>query len=405
MKKLLKGLMSVLLLSAAAVGTCVPASAEDVTIDVSEAVESTGWGQSVTILKAQFDAERITKDSVVKVAFDAGDYDGEELPIELIFQSWNNTTSPKAKKDGGVWAKITTDDYTEKTATFTYDAIIEAYGTDDLSEVQAICVGDTDKTPVTCKSIIVTNCSKAKATIDISIDCSEAKRASTFGQSMVVRYDNFDTTTLTSKSKIVVGYEIDKKEKELTKAPVSIAIQSWENSNSPLADEEGKVWETVEPESYGDGVATFSYEALVDAYGTADFTRVSALNFCDNGEAILKVTSINITDCMSADKGTHISEEEASDDSEISDSSEGGDTTSSKADSKPDAAAAVDDNGNDREKKGSVLPVIIGVVAGVVLAVAVLFIIVSRKTTQEYDIKTGKMVDKKKHKKTHNVKW
>lgn len=397
MKNILKGMMTAVLLGAAAIASTVTAAAEDVTIDVSEAVESTKWGQSVTITKAQFDAERITKDSVVKVAFDAGDYKGEELPIELIFQSWNNTTSPKVDKKGGVWAKITTDDYTEKTATFTYDAIIEAYGTDDLSEVQAICVGDTDKAPVTCKGLIVTNCEKAKETINVSLDCSGAKRADNSNSSISVKYDAFDMTTLTQKSKIKVTYELENKEADLSKAPIVFAVQCFKDSNSPYANEDGTLWVAVEPSTFDGESAEFSYDDIVAAYGTADFSKIDMFHFRSAGADILTVKSLEITDCVSADKGTHVKEEEKSEE----ESSEGGD--SSSAESK--AAAATDDNNSgSSEKKSSVVPMIIGVVGGVILAVVVLFIIVSRKTTQEYDIKTGRMVDKKKHKK-HNVKW
>ena len=397
MKNILKGMMTAVLLGVAAIASTVTAAAEDVTIDVSEAVESTKWGQSVTITKAQFDAERITKDSVVKVAFDAGDYKGEELPIELIFQSWNNTTSPNADKKGGVWAKITTDDYTEKTATFTYDAIIEAYGTDDLSEVQAICVGDTDKAPVTCKGLIVTNCEKAKETINVSLDCSGAKRADNSNSSISVKYDTFDMTTLTQKSKIKVTYELENKEADLSKAPIVFSVQCFKDSNSPYANEDGTLWVAVEPSTFDGESAEFSYDDIVAAYGTADFSKIDMFHFRSAGADILTVKSLEITDCVSADKGTHVKEEEKSEE----ESSEGGD--SSSAESK--AAAATDDNNSgSSEKKSSVVPIIIGVVGGVILAVVVLFIIVSRKTTQEYDIKTGRMVDKKKHKK-HNVKW
>ncbi|MBO6140199.1 MAG: hypothetical protein J6O40_00265 [Ruminococcus sp.] len=398
MKKLLKGMFCAAVMAAAAVSTYVTAFAEDVNIDVSEAVESSKWGQSITVNKADFDAERITKDSVIKVAFDAGDYSGEELPIELIFQSWNNTTSPNADKKGGVWAKITTDDFTEKSATFTYDAIVAAYGTDDFSEVQAICVGDTDLAPVTCKGMIITNCTKAKETINVSIDCSEAKRADNSNSSISVKYDVFDMTTLTQKSKIKITYALENKEVDLSKAPVNLAVQCFKDSNSPFANEDGTAWIAIEPESFDEKSAVFDYNAIVDAYGTADFSKIDMFHFRSTGADVMTIKSLEITDCVSADKGTHAKEEEVSEDesSEAAESAE--DTTST-------AAAAVSDSGDsDKKEKGSnVVFIIIGIVAGVAIAIGVIFAILTKQSSQEYDIDKRRMVSKKKPK--SKAKW
>ena len=405
MKKLIMHLMCAAAMTAAALGMSITAAAEDVNIDCSSAVESTSWGQSLTVNKSQFDAERITKDSVVKVAFDAGDYTGDVLPIELIFQSWNNTTSPKADKKGGVWAKITTDDKTESSATFTYDQIVEAYGTDDFSEVQAIHVGDTDQAPVICKGLMITNCNKAKETIDVSVDCSEAKKASLFGTSFTVRYTTFDSTTLTGKSKVLVGYTADD-ESELTKAPVAIALQSWENSNSPYADDKGNVWVTVQPSTWGDGYAEFTYDAFVEAYGTADFSKLSAINFCDNGETGVIVNEVTFTECVSADKGTHI-DTEAEDDRSAADedsSTVEAEQESSTAETTAAPAAVTDSSSDSSEKKGSnAVFMVIGIVAGVAIAIAVIFLILTKQSSQEYDIDKRRMVSKKKPK--NKAKW
>ena len=394
MKKLFKGMLCAAVMAAAAVCTSVTAFAEDVTIDVSEAVESSNWGQSITVNKADFDAERITKDSVVKVAFDAGDYSGEELPIELIFQSWNNTTSPNADKKGGVWAKITTDDFTEKSATFTYDEIVKAYGTDDFSEVQAICVGDTDLAPVTCKGMIITNCTKAKETINVSIDCTEAKRADNSTSSISVMYDVFDMTTLTQKSKINITYALENKKPDLSKAPVNFAVQCFKDSNSPYANEDGTAWIAIEPTTYDEKSATFDYNAIVDAYGTADFSKIDMFHFRSTGADVMTIKSLEITDCVSADKGTHAKEEEASEDE-----------SSEAAESTDNSAAAVTDSGDSdkKEKKSNIVFIIIGIVAGVAIAIGVIFAILTKQSSQEYDIDKRRMVSKKKPK--SKAKW
>ena len=410
----MKKLFKTLILSAAVAGTALSASfaafAEDVKVDVSEAKESTGWGQSITIKKEQFDARRLSKKSLVKVAYDSADYAGEEQPVELIFQSWDNTTSPNADETGAVWARVAPDEWTAAAATFSYDKIVEAYGTDDFSQVMAICVGDTDVTPITVKAVEITECAKDMGMNDVVIDCSAAKECSHFGQSLIVKYDVFDSTIMTKESEIVVKYTTDAEdESALEKPPVSLIMQSWENSNSPYARDDGSAWLTVDPAEYKDGRAVFKYQDMVDAYGTADFSKVSALNFSDNGEASLKVEAVTVLNCVSADKGTHVATEEdassendssAADDSSAVESVAESQADSSTADST--AAATTDDNKDD--KGGSnVAFIVIGIVAGVVLAVVVLFIILTKQSSQEYDIDKRRMVSKKKPK--NKAKW
>lgn len=405
MKRVLRTIFTAAAVTAAMVCGTVNAAAEDVSLDVSSAVESTNWGQSVTINKSEFDAMRITKDSIIKVAYEAKDYDGDELPIELIFQSWSNDTSPNANEDGEVWARVQTDDFDGKSATYTYEDIVAAYGTEDFSQVQAIHVGDTNLAPAICKGIAISNCEKAKDTGEVSIDCSAAKASAHFGQSMVVRFETFDATTFTNKSKIKITYEAQDVE-NFSASPVNLAIQSWENSNSPYADSKGNVWVTVEPESFDETTAVFDYADLVDAYGTADFSRVSALNFCDKGTGTITVKSITMTECVAADKGTHIkTEEESPDDSSAEDESKADDESSSEeavtTTTAATTTAAPADNNDEKSKGSNILWIIIGVVAGVGIAIAVIFIILTRKSSEEYDISRGRMVSKKKHK----TKW
>ncbi len=411
----MKKLFKTLILSAAVAGTALSASfaafAEDVKVDVSEAKESTGWGQSITIKREQFDPRRLTKNSKIKVAFDAGDYKGEELPIELIFQSWDNTTSPNADAEGKVWARVTTADFTEVSATFTYDAIVEAYGTDDFSQVMAICVGDTDVTPITVKAMEITECSQSMGASDVALDCSEAKECAHFERSLVVNYKTFDPTRLTKDSEVIAKftYVPNDEDVELTKSPIALIIQcrDVDKSNSPYIKDDGNVWIMIEPDSVKDGRAVFKYQTIVDAYGTADFSRIYSFSFGDYGEASLKVDEAVISNCISEDKGTHavIPEDEEDESSGEDDSSAVESVAESQADSSTadsTAAATTDDNKDD--KGGSnVAFIVIGIVAGVVLAVVVLFIILTKQSSQEYDIDKRRMVSKKKPK--SKAKW
>ena len=409
MKKQLKLILCTAAAAFTALTAALTASAEDVMIDVSDAKEATGWQQSVTIKKETFDARRLSKKSTIKVAFDAGDYAGEEAPVELIFQSWDNTTSPNADEEGAVWARVAPSEFTEASAVFTYDAIVEAYGTDDFSQVMAICIGDTDLAPITVKAVQATECAMDMGVMDVTIDCSEAKDSAHFAQSIVVDYSVFDMTRLTKESEIVVKYTTNAEdEASLKSSPIQIIIFCENNSNSPYAKDNGSAWITVEPESFKEGRAVFKYQAIVDAYGTADFSRVTSMKFGDTGDIMIKVTNLSILNCVSEDKGTHVAAESA-DDSSGEDSSSA-DESSSETESKTDESSSTADSAaatadSDKEDKGgsNITMVVIGIIAGVVLAVVVVFIILTKQSSQEYDIDKRHMVSKKKPK--NKTKW
>lgn len=163
MNKLLKALTA----SAAgifAVGALAfTAFAEDYTFDISEPVKSNGsWGQSFTYYTANdeghpgnFDATWITPDSEVVVDYT---YEGEtsKAPLELIWQTWDGPkeSNPDVK---GTWNKVSPYEYDETSAKFSYEDIVNAYGTDDFSTVYAINVGDTG-VALTVTGVTITNC-------------------------------------------------------------------------------------------------------------------------------------------------------------------------------------------------------------------------------------------------------
>lgn len=168
MNKLLKALTA----SAAgifAVGALAfTAFAEDYTFDISEPVQSNGsWGQSFSYYTANdeghpgnFDATWITPDSEVVVDYT---YEGEtsKAPLELIWQTWDGPkeADPDVK---GKWNKISPYEYDETSAKFSYEDIVNAYGTDDFSTVYAINVGDTG-VMLTVTGVTITNCDIVEA--------------------------------------------------------------------------------------------------------------------------------------------------------------------------------------------------------------------------------------------------
>ncbi len=113
------------------------AEAQDYEPSVTRAVQTNGaWGQSITYSNADINPTGITPDSVFEVQYEL---DGDEaLPdqyqVELIFQNYN--------ADPQIWAQVVPYEYDETHALFDYDAMVLAYGSDDFSTVNNICIGD-----------------------------------------------------------------------------------------------------------------------------------------------------------------------------------------------------------------------------------------------------------------------
>lgn len=113
------------------------AEPQDFEPSVAKAVHTNGaWEQSITYSNTDINPAGITPDSVFEVQYEL---DGDEaLPnqhqVELIFQ--NYTADPQ------VWAQIVPYEYDETHALFDYDAMVLAYGSDDFSTVNNICIGD-----------------------------------------------------------------------------------------------------------------------------------------------------------------------------------------------------------------------------------------------------------------------
>ena len=113
------------------------AEPQDFEPSVTRAVQTNGtWAQSITYSNAEINPLGIGPDSVFEVQYEL---DGEEsLPdqyqVELIFQ--NYTADPQ------IWAQVVPYEYDNTHALFNYDSMVLAYGSDDFSNVNNICIGD-----------------------------------------------------------------------------------------------------------------------------------------------------------------------------------------------------------------------------------------------------------------------
>lgn len=103
---------------------------------------------------------------------------------------------------------------------------------------------------------------------------------------------NFDATWITPDSEVVVDYTY---EGETNKAPLELIWQTWDGPKEADPDVKGK-WNRVSPYEYDETSAKFSYEDIVSAYGTDDFSTVYAINVGDTGVK-LTVTGVTITNC------------------------------------------------------------------------------------------------------------
>ncbi len=159
-------------LAAGTISFCV--FAEDVELDI-EAVESNGsWGQSVIYHTGRnedqpdaFDPCTMTEDSVVQVTYESR-ADDDKNHIDLIWQTWgDHLTDPKPNAD---WNKVPPSHYEKGYSEFTYSDIVSVYGTDDFSEVYAICVGDCGDTSVTVTKLVITNVGEASSAEETSAE-------------------------------------------------------------------------------------------------------------------------------------------------------------------------------------------------------------------------------------------
>lgn len=160
MKKIFKTVLSavILCLTAIIMSICVSAETEDVEIPMTLAKNSSGaWGQSVTVQKTAFDCSRFTPETVINVEFELdGEWTGSGAPVELILQNFS-TADPQ------IWAKVEPFEMGENSASFRYEEMVAAYGSEDFSGVDNMCLGDCGIVMKATK-FVITNCEKVEVT-------------------------------------------------------------------------------------------------------------------------------------------------------------------------------------------------------------------------------------------------
>ena len=170
MKKILKIALSaaILCLTAVIMSVCVFAETEDIEMRTVLAKMTNGaWGQSITYDKATLDCSRLTSDSEIQVEFELdGEWNGSGAPVELVFQNYSTA-------DPAIWAKIAPYDFDDTTATFRYEDMVAIYGSDDVSTVDAVHLGDCGIAMKVTK-FVITNCEKIEITTTTTAATTEA---------------------------------------------------------------------------------------------------------------------------------------------------------------------------------------------------------------------------------------
>ena len=142
-----------------------------------------------------------------------------------------------------------------------------------------------------------------------------------------------------------------------------LIVQSWSFPDTPMANSNGGVWAKVAPYEWDDTHAKFSYDDMVAAYGTVDFSGVDALNIGATANANLTVQSCAITNC---EDNMYIKMTDA------------------------ERAEAY---------KTALIVVLASALAVIVIIIVVFLIILKRKSSYTYDVATGKYVKIEKNKK------
>ncbi len=105
--------------------------------------------------------------------------------------------------------------------------------------------------------------------------------------------NNFNPTWMTSESEVIVTFEYTGTSGAY---PCQLIWQTWDIEGVEPAEGINSTWNQVAPATFDDNNATYTYDDIVAAYGTSDFSNVYAICFGDTGNCLL-VTSVTITNC------------------------------------------------------------------------------------------------------------
>ncbi|MBR1764263.1 MAG: hypothetical protein IJ746_02610 [Ruminococcus sp.] len=395
---MIKKILSILAGAVLAVSAfAMSASAEDIEVKSSTS-KSTSEGVSYVIPQAKFSPVQISNSTSITINYEGGE-GAAESPVKLVLTYWNSDSDANGGAGEPATCEVIPATFGDGVATAEHTELIKALGSVDFSPVYEIAVYANGGGEIKCSSVVIKDAVSreevADSTTPVSIDASSAKESTNWGQSLTAEYTVFDASRMTTSSKVIVNFETDAE--DLETSPLELILQSWEDPDTPMNDG-GKVWAKVAPAELGEGYAVFNYVDMIEAYGTADFTKLSAINVGDTGTAMIKCTGMYITNCK-PDGNHYVAEEESDSSEEEAESVEGSkaETTTTKAAAAPaeeTTTASTADSGSS-SSGSNIIFIVIGVVAGIVLAVAALFIILGRKSKESYDVESHQFVKKK----------
>lgn len=160
MKKIFKAALTaaIVCVTAVCMAICVSAETQDIELPTNNAkLSNGGWSQSISYEKNIFNFASVTPDSEVLIEFEldgAWDHKANGTPVELILQNF----------DSGSWVQIPPCEVTETSAKFSYNDIVNVFGSEDFSTVDKINFYDRGvKAKVT--KVTITNCNAKGAVV------------------------------------------------------------------------------------------------------------------------------------------------------------------------------------------------------------------------------------------------
>jgi hypothetical protein len=382
---------------AAAAASTFAAFADDVELDTKKAVE-TDKGVTFTADSKQLAASQFTEDTIINVGCSVTD--GSESPVKLVLGYWDKSDETEFEFGSPATVDVAASEFKDGTAVFTYDDITAALGDTKLSSVYAIDV-TADGETVICTGFTATNVLSAKEMADgdirrtIRVHPKKPLTSQDWGQSLSVGVDQFDISSMAEDSFVIAAFESDL-DKDVVSAPVEFIMQSTDDTVSPKA-KNNTVWGKVPPILFNNKYALFDFSYMEDAYGTDDFSCVSTVYIGDTGKSPITCTDLYALDIrtLATEEPEETVDSEVSNDSEITADSDDAAVTTKPADTPAAVTDKDSSSSDDKDDEGSNFKlIVIGIIAGVVVAAGVIFLILGRKSRETYDVNKHRYVKK-----------
>jgi hypothetical protein len=169
--KLFGGLLAAFIVMAT---SSITAFADDYSFDITKSKPTYGGGQAFTAYtrldnekrdKYKFNPMWITEDSTVEIDYTC-DEEYDTTPLFFVLQSWKGD---KVAAQEDKWIQVTPTTLTDTHATWTYDTLVETYGSSNFSDVYALVIEDNN-VGITMTSFTITNVSVPKDEIANLVD-------------------------------------------------------------------------------------------------------------------------------------------------------------------------------------------------------------------------------------------